>query len=338
MTELKMRILHVEDSADDQLILKRSLKENMPINYDLVAVDTGTKGLTKLENENFDLLLSDYRLPDMTGIEFVKQLQKRRIKIPIILVTGKGSENIAVEAMKLGVRDYINKEEIGSKRLVEAIKEILLESSLPETVDVEAAKTILALFAKKSTIHIESTNTLTSDPESEIPAEQLASTLKTLAEVKILEEEPSRSVIACPDCPSVTSTLILECPECESTQMTKEEALEHFDCGNIDFRSKYDRGEASLICPKCGKKLKVIGVDYRKIENWYRCSNKHVFGQPNIKFSCSKCGGRYPLEETRIELLHNYILTDSGKQMLKLGVKATELTETSRDKKTSQKT
>jgi DNA-binding response OmpR family regulator/predicted RNA-binding Zn-ribbon protein involved in translation (DUF1610 family) len=338
MVDLKIRILHVEDSADDQLILKRSLKENMPINYELVAVDTGTKGLNSIEKENFDLTILDYRLPDMTGIEFVKQLQKKHIKIPIFLVTGKGSENVAVEAMKLGVRDYINKEEIGSKRLVEGIKEILLESSLPETVDIETAKAILALFAKKSTIHIESTSTLASDPESEIPAEQLASTLKILAEMKILEEEPSRSVIACPDCTSVTSTLILECPECESTQMTKEEALEHFNCGNIDFRSKYDKGEGSLVCPKCGKKLKVIGVDYRKIENLYRCSNKHVFGQPNFKFACSKCGGRFPLEETRIEMLHNYNLTDSGRQMLKLGVKATELTEKSRNKTSSKKT
>ena len=337
MSELKIRILHVEDSADDQLILKRSLKENMPINYDLVAVDTGTKGLTKLEKENFDLLISDYRLPDMTGIEFVKQLKKKQNKIPIILATGKGSENIAVEAMKLGVRDYINKEEIGSKRLVESIKEIMLASSLPETVDIEAAKTILALFSKNSTIQIESTSTLTSDPESEIPAEKLASTLGTLAEIKILEEEPSRSVIACPDCESATSTLVLECPECESTQMTKEEALEHFDCGNIDFRSKFEKDEGTLVCPKCGKKLKVIGVDYRKIENWYRCSNRHVFGQPNFKFACSKCGGRFSLEDTRIEMLHKYNLTDSGRQMLKLGLKATKITE-SHDKKIRQKT
>ena len=80
-------------------------------------------------------------------------------------------------------------------------------------------------------------------------------------------------------------------------------------------------------------KLKVIGVDYRKIENWYRCSNNHVFGQPNFKFACSKCGERFPIEDTRIEMLHNYNLTDSGRQMLKLGIKATEVTEKNQDKK-----
>lgn len=338
MDDLKIRILYVEDNPDDQLILKRSLKEKMPSSFDLMTVDTGTKGLQKIEKENFDLLLLDYRLPDMTGIEFVQELKKRNIKTPIILLTGKGSENVAVEAMKLGVRDYIIKEDIGSQRLVESIKEILLKSSLPETIDLETAKSIATLFDKNPTIQIESTSTLMSNPKSEIPVEKLVSTLRNLAEIDIVEEEPSRSIIACPDCGSLTATLYIECPECESTQMNKEEALEHFDCGNIDFRTKFDKGEGRLVCPKCGKKLKVIGVDYRKIENWYRCSNKHFFGQPNFKFVCSTCNGRFPLEEIRIDLLHNYKLTKSGSQMLKLGMKATELTEQSRDKKSSQKT
>jgi hypothetical protein len=119
--------------------------------------------------------------------------------------------------------------------------------------------------------------------------------------------------------------------------MTKEEALEHFDCGNIDFKTKFIKGEGSLVCPKCGKKLKVIGVDYRKIESWYRCSNSHFFGQPNFKFVCSNCDGRFPLEETRLDMLNNYKLTNSGSQILKLGVKAKELTQKSQDKKSSQK-
>jgi len=338
LVDLKIRILYIEDSPDDQLILKRSLKEKMPIDYELITADTATKGLNKIEKETFDLLLLDYRLPDMTGIELVQEIKKKHVKTPIILLTSKGSENIAVEAMKLGIQDYIIKEDLASKRLVDSIKEILLKSALPETVDIETAKSIASLFDKNPTIYIESTSILTSNPKSEIPAEQLASTLRNLAEIDIVEEEPSRSVIACPDCGSLATTLYLECPECETTQMKKEEALEHFDCGNIDFRSKFDKGEGVLVCPKCGKKLKVIGVDYRKIENWYRCSNKHFFGQPNFKFTCSECSGRFSLEETMVGMLHHYKLTDSGRQMLKLGVKATELREQNQDKKSSQKT
>ncbi|HER54384.1 MAG TPA: response regulator, partial [Candidatus Bathyarchaeota archaeon] len=250
MGNLKIQILYVEDNPDDQLILQRALKENMQISYDLVTVDTATKGITKLQKETFDLLLIDYRLPDMTGIEFIRQLKKANNKTPIILLTGKGNENIAVEAMKLGVRDYIVKENITSKRLIQSITDILLESSLPETVDIETAKAIVTLYDESPTIHIESVTTLTSSPKADMPTDSLVGTLKSLSEIDFVDSEPSRSVISCPDCENVPATLYIECPECESTKMTKEEALEHFDCGNIDFRSKYDKRDGILVCPK----------------------------------------------------------------------------------------
>ncbi|MCW4016524.1 MAG: response regulator [Candidatus Bathyarchaeota archaeon] len=334
---MKIRILYIEDNPDDQLILKRSLKEKLSINYDLVIVDTATKGLAKIQKEDFDLILMDYRLPDMTGIDFVRQLKKTGNKAPIILLTGKGNENIAVEAMKLGVRDYIIKEEVKSQRLIDSITDILLESSLPETINLETAKALVTLFNKNPIVRIDSISTLTSNPKTEIPTEELVATLKTLTELDIVNAEPSRSVITCPDCESLTSTLYIECPECESTKMTKEEALEHFDCGNIDFRTKFSKGEGSLVCPKCGKKLKVIGVDYRKIENWYRCSNNHFFGQPNFSFACSKCTAKFNLETANLEMLHNYSLTKTGRQNLQLGLKTTGLTEKSQDKQSSQK-
>ncbi|PVX23104.1 MAG: hypothetical protein CW691_11585 [Candidatus Bathyarchaeum sp.] len=338
LDELKISILYVEDNPDDQLILKRSLKEKLPINFDLITVETATKGLKKVENENFDIIIFDYMLPDMSGIEFVQELKKKNVKTPTILVTSKGSETVAVNAMKLGVHDYIIKEEISSRRLVDSITELLLKSSLPETVDTETAKVIATIFDKNPTIYIESINVLRYKPANEIPAKKLISALKTLAEIKIVNALPSRSVIICPDCSSTTTTLHLECPECEITKMTKEEALEHFDCGNIDFRSNFEKGEGISICPKCGKKLKVIGVDYRKIENWYKCANKHFFGQPNFKFVCSKCNGRFTLEEANLDMLHNYNITTSGRQILKLGVKVTEMSEKSQDKKSSRKT
>jgi CheY-like chemotaxis protein len=122
---LKLRILYVEDDPNDQLIMKRALEKNLPIDFDLTTTSTSQEGLNEVEKKKFDLLLLDYMLPTMTGIELLNELQKRKVHTPIIFVTSKGSEKIAVEAIKLGVIDYIVKDEIGTTRLIDSITEII---------------------------------------------------------------------------------------------------------------------------------------------------------------------------------------------------------------------
>ena len=122
---MKLRILYVEDEPNDQLIMKHSLDKNLHIEFDLTTVSTGQEGLNEVEKKKFDLLLLDYMLPAMTGIELLTELQKRKITTPIIFVTSKGSEKIAVEAIKLGIIDYIVKDEIGTNRLIDSITEII---------------------------------------------------------------------------------------------------------------------------------------------------------------------------------------------------------------------
>jgi len=122
---LKLRILYVEDEPNDQLIMKHALDKNLHIEFDLTTVSTGKEGLNEVEKKKFDLLLLDYMLPGMTGIELLTELQKRKVHTPIIFVTSKGSEKIAVEAIKLGVIDYIVKDEIGTSRLIDSITEII---------------------------------------------------------------------------------------------------------------------------------------------------------------------------------------------------------------------
>lgn len=121
---MKLHILYVEDEPNDQLIMKHALK-NLPIDYDLTTVSTGRMGLNEVEKKKFDLLLLDYMLPAMSGIELLHELQKRKVYTPIIFVTSKGSEKIAVEAIKLGVIDYIVKDEISTNRLTDSITEII---------------------------------------------------------------------------------------------------------------------------------------------------------------------------------------------------------------------
>jgi CheY-like chemotaxis protein len=326
---LKLRILHVEDNPNDQLILKHSLENNLPLDFDLTTVGTGKEGLDEIEKKKFDLIVLDYMLPAMTGIEFLNELQKRQIQTPIIFVTSKGSEKIAVEAMKFGVLDYIVKDEISSNRLTESIREIITKSSLPDEVDMETAKQIAALFAESSIIQTDVVETLNSEPKSQIPSEKLVSVLKKMVEVGILKAKPSRSVVACPSCGSLTASLRLQCPECGDVQLKKGESLEHLTCGHIDFDSMFEKGDGELVCPKCEKKLKMIGVDYRRIKSWYKCSQNHFFGQPVAGFICSFCKKDFTLENARLEMLQEYQLTEKGSDMLRLGLLGTGMTEKS---------
>ena len=317
---MKLHILYVEDNPDDQLILKHALENNMPIDFDLTVVGTGKEGLSKVETEKFDLLILDYLLPAMTGIEFLSELQKRHIRMPIIFVTSKGSEKIAVEAMKFGALDYIVKDEISSNRLIESISEIITKSSLPAEVDLETAKQISALFADSSVIQTDVVETLSFEPKSQIPSEKLVLALKKMVTAGILKAKPARSVVSCPFCGSLTVSLRLRCPECGDVQLKKGESLEHLTCGHIDFDSKFEKGEGALVCPKCEKKLKMIGVDYRRIKSWYKCSHDHFFGKPVDGFLCSSCKRDFTLEDSLLEMLQEYQLTEAGRGMLRLGL------------------
>lgn len=316
----KLQILHVEDSIDDQVILRRSLQKRLKIDFDLVIVETGKDCLKTLEEDKINLLILDNQLPLMTGIEILKEIRNRQISTPVIFVTGSGNEKIAVEAMKLGCRDYIPKDEINSGRLEEAIRKILFESALPEEVNPKIAKLIISLFLSSPIIQIGILKVLISKPNIQISVSDLISTLEKLDKLGFLKAEPLCSVTACPSCGSLTSTILLKCPECRSLQLIKGDALEHLDCGCIDFRFKFENKERELVCPKCMKRMEQIGVDYRRVGSWYKCSNKHFFGQLILAFKCIECNEEFTLDKAILKMLNQYRLTEKGHQQLQLGM------------------
>ncbi len=316
----KLRILHVEDSIDDQLILRRSIQKRLKIDFDLVIVETGKACLKTLEEDMIDLLILDNQLPQMTGIEILKEMRNRHISTPVIFVTGSGNEKIAVEAMKLGCRDYIAKDEINSGYLEEAITKIVFESVLPEEINPKIARLIINLFLSSPIIQIGILKVLISKPNSQISVSDLISTLDKLAKLSFLEAEPLHSIAACPSCESLTSTILLECPECRSLQLIKGDALEHLDCGCIDFRFKFENKEKELVCPKCTKIMKQIGVDYRRVGSWYKCLNKHFFGQPILAFKCIECNEEFTLDKAILKMLNQYRLTEKGRKRLRLSL------------------
>jgi len=294
----KLQILYVEDNPNDQMILGRSFDKNLGIDFDLVTVETGTEGLERLKEAMFDLVLLDYKLPDMTGLEFLDEMRKGRFEVDVILITSQGSEKIAVDAMKHGVRDYVTKDKIDSEQLAKTIRDLALESALTKELDAETAKRIIALFSTPTALRSEVLAELKAEKDSKLSFRELISTLRKMA--------GTRSVIACPFCGSTNSTPYLQCPECGSLQIVNEGTLEHTICGCIDFVRKFDKGEDKLVCPNCKKRLEQVGVDYKSLESWFRCSNGHLFDRPVPSFRCPKCGEEFTMDAANIKKLYWY--------------------------------
>jgi DNA-binding response OmpR family regulator len=99
-------VLIVDDEKNILLTLGLAL-ENLSVSVD--TADTGAGALDKLAGGSYDLLLLDLRLPDLDGMEILRRISQMRPEIKVIIITAYGSIDLAVEAMKLGAVDFLQK-------------------------------------------------------------------------------------------------------------------------------------------------------------------------------------------------------------------------------------
>ncbi|MCK5534357.1 sigma-54-dependent Fis family transcriptional regulator [bacterium] len=123
-------ILIVDDEPDILWTLSNVLKEK---GYFPITAQNGKEGLKKLEEEQPDLAVLDIRLPDMNGIELLKQMKKKEQDLSIIMFTAYGEINSAVEAIKLGAFDYLNKP-VANEELLLVIERAFKSKNLNEEV------------------------------------------------------------------------------------------------------------------------------------------------------------------------------------------------------------
>ena len=101
-----MKILVVDDEKIKRVTLRDDLRES---NYDTIAVDSPLIGLQLLQQEAFDVLVTDLRMPQMHGIDFLKRVKKEHPHITVIVMTAYASVETAVEALRFGAYNYIKK-------------------------------------------------------------------------------------------------------------------------------------------------------------------------------------------------------------------------------------
>lgn len=137
-------ILVVEDNQE----FANSLIKYMltPLNYRAIHAKNGYKGLNMAKIQQPDLILLDMSMPGMTGLQMLSALRKTDCEAPVIFMTAEGSESVAVEAFRLGVRDYLAKP-FSREELVAVVDGALQESRLAQekeklTKDLIVSETI----------------------------------------------------------------------------------------------------------------------------------------------------------------------------------------------------
>src|SRR5438067_488201 len=96
--------------CDDQEMMRDSLASTLAREgHEVTAANDGTVALQRLSAARFDLLITDLKMPRMTGIELLGEAKKLRPEMPVIMMTAFATVQTAVEAMKLGAYDYIQK-------------------------------------------------------------------------------------------------------------------------------------------------------------------------------------------------------------------------------------
>lgn len=75
----------------------------------LLALETAEEGIEALKKQNYDIIVTDYRLPGMDGLEFLKRIQDSHPQAIKILITAYGSEEVVSKAMRIGIHDFIDK-------------------------------------------------------------------------------------------------------------------------------------------------------------------------------------------------------------------------------------
>ena len=119
-----LKVLVVEDSEDDTYLIIRELKR-ADYTVEFTRVDNAPDVLRELKNGKWDIIISDFSMPTLTGMEVLEFVKNEQLEIPFIIVSGVIGEDKAVSAMKAGAHDYLMKDSL--KRLVPAVERELRE-------------------------------------------------------------------------------------------------------------------------------------------------------------------------------------------------------------------
>src|SRR6202162_2724359 len=140
---------------DDEKAIRKTLSEILSFEgYKIDEASDGEEGLKKFKDKNYDVVLCDIKMPKIDGIEFLQKAGEANPDIPIIMISGHGNIETAVEAVKTGAYDYLSKPP-DLNRLLITIRNAMDKTSLVAETKVlkRRASQVQDMIGESSPIH-----------------------------------------------------------------------------------------------------------------------------------------------------------------------------------------
>jgi two-component sensor histidine kinase/DNA-binding response OmpR family regulator len=137
----KIQILYIDDNPMDRSLVKDSLEQEHG-GFIVTEAKSEKEFLENINSKDFDIILTDFNILGYEGLQVLDTVLKKKMSTPVIIVTGTGSEAIAVESMKRGAADYVIKSPQHIRKLPEMIFKVLETKSIKQEKD-QAVKALL---------------------------------------------------------------------------------------------------------------------------------------------------------------------------------------------------
>jgi PAS domain S-box-containing protein len=132
-SDMHLNLFIIEDEEAHFALMKRAISKDLPHSSIRYFANARTC-LEELDESEPDIIITDYLMPGMNGLEFLEALNREGRDIPVVMITGQGDERIAVEAMKSGAWDYLVKTADFFTLLPSVIRKVFREKALRNSV------------------------------------------------------------------------------------------------------------------------------------------------------------------------------------------------------------
>jgi len=305
-------ILIVDDEQDVLDSLSRVLRRAKKFKCSISTASDPGDALGMLSTDKVDLVISDFRMPTMNGVDFLTKVKDMYPQTFRVLLTGYSDMHTVKDAInRAQVHSYMEKpwdNEALQTEIYSILSKIRRFKKLKKVKKARKSKKVQTFTAlEKMALSLEGKALLdgltrTEDVESHVhtfvekateslpEVTNIDEKLEMLERMDLVKREPQKTTIMrCPGCNSYDLRMEMACPFCSSTDVNKEDVIEHYTCSHTDSARKFAK-KGGLECPSCGKGLRQIGVDYRKIGNWVKCTGCGEFsGEANVNLACNDC-------------------------------------------------